>query len=100
MAHTGWRIFGGTSEATPLFAAVIALADQAAGHRVANVDETLYRLAAAHCATESGIVDVATGDNNFQTVAGYSAAPGYDLASGLGTFDATDVVRALAHQSG
>ncbi len=98
-AHTGWRIFGGTSEATPLFAAVIALADQAAGHRVANVDETLYRLAATRCATDSGIVDITNGDNNYQTIAGYSAAPGYDLASGLGTFDAAALVRALAHQS-
>ena len=97
-AHTGWRIFGGTSEATPLFSAVIALADQAAGHRVANVDQTLYRLAAHH-SDESGIVDVTSGDNNYQTVAGSSAVPGYDLASGLGTFDAAALVRALAHRS-
>jgi hypothetical protein len=37
-------------------------------------------------------------DGKTYTVPGYSAAPGYDLASGLGTFDANAFVRALARK--
>ncbi len=41
---TGWDVTGGTSEASPLFSGIVALADQAAGHRVGNVNEALYAL--------------------------------------------------------
>ena len=53
------------------------------------------------------LVDVTTGDNSFgpfmnsdgntYTLVGYPALPGYDLASGLGTLDASKFVPALAH---
>jgi len=36
-------------------------------------------------------------DGNTYTVVGYPALPGYDLASGLGTLDASKFVPALAH---
>jgi len=44
----------------------------------------------------SRIVDVTSGDNSFNGVTGYSAGPGYDLASGLGTINGGVFVRALA----
>src|SRR5581483_11235844 len=59
-APTGWSPSCGTSEATPLFAGIVALADQVAGHRIGLVNPALYRLAAAHA---PGIVDVTTGNN-------------------------------------
>jgi hypothetical protein len=34
-------------------------------------------------------------DGNTYTVTGYSAGPGYDLVTGLGTLDAAKFVRAL-----
>ncbi|MGW6263379.1 S53 family peptidase [Streptomyces sp. NPDC055085] len=98
-AATGWDVSGGTSESTPLFAGVIALADQVAGHRVGNVHHALYRLYAQH-AKSTGIVDVSDGtDNSYEGVPGYKAVTGYDLATGVGTVDASRFVPALAKAS-
>ena len=40
--------------------------------------------------------DVTVGNNTFGGVTGYNAAPAFDMASGLGTIDATQLVRELA----
>jgi subtilase family serine protease len=94
----GWQLIGGTSEATPIFAAVVALADQLAGHRLGWINPALYTLGelSRRGNRSTGIVDVTTGNNTFGGVTGYSAAPGYDLASGWGTIDADTFVHALA----
>lgn len=92
----GWDVYGGTSEATPLFSGIVALADQAGGHRVGNIQKALYALY-AHRAKANGIVDVNDGTNNsFEGVTGYKAVNGYDLATGVGTIDALKFVPALA----
>ncbi|GGN07544.1 S53 family peptidase [Streptomyces fuscichromogenes] len=94
----GWDVSGGTSEATPLFSGIVALADQAAGHRLGNIQQALYDLAAHH-AKSNGIVDVNDGTNNtYEGVTGYQAVNGYDLATGVGTVDALRFVPALAKQ--
>jgi subtilase family serine protease len=90
---TGWTVAGGTSEAAPLFAGMVALAAQRAKHPLGLINPALYRLATR---PNSGIVDVASGDNSFGDVTGYTAGPGYDLATGLGTIDAARFVPALA----
>jgi subtilase family serine protease len=100
-APEGWSPDCGTSEATPLFAGVVALADQMAGHSLGLINPALYRLAAAH---KPGIVDVTSGNNTVsftqhgreQTVTGFTARPGYDLATGLGTVNASYLVPELA----
>jgi subtilase family serine protease len=92
-ADAGWTVAGGTSEAAPLFAGMVALAAQRAGHPLGAINPALYRLATRPA---SGIVDVAAGDNSHADVTGYSAKPGYDLATGLGTIDASRFVPALA----
>jgi subtilase family serine protease len=94
----GWELVGGTSEATPIFAGVVALADQLAGHRLGWINPDLYSLGAlsTHTSLPTGIVDVTAGNNSFAGVTGFSAAPGYDLASGWGTIDAYTFVHALA----
>jgi subtilase family serine protease len=97
----GWYPTCGTSEATPEFAGIVALADQVAGHPLGAINRYLYQLSARHA---PGIVDVVTGDNTVSfrqggklyTVQGFSARPGYDLASGVGTVNAPDFVRELA----
>ncbi|MFF4505434.1 S8 family serine peptidase [Streptomyces sp. NPDC001401] len=95
----GWDVSGGTSEATPLFSGIVALADQAAGHRVGNIQKALYGLY-AHNAKANGVVDVNDGTNNsYQGVTGYKAVNGYDLATGVGTVDALKFVPALAKAS-
>jgi subtilase family serine protease len=96
----GWEILGGTSEATPIFAGIVALASQKAGHPLGNIDTALYRLGAQsrlkNGPSATGIVDVTSGTNTFGNVTGYPARPGYDLASGWGTIDAARFVPALA----
>jgi subtilase family serine protease len=103
-----WHLVGGTSEASPLFAGVVAIADQAAGQRLGWLNPTLYQLPDE--GSHSGIVDVTSGNNTYvfcsaacgtaaevdTTVPGFAAGPGYDMASGLGTVDAARFVRALA----
>ncbi|MFF9182625.1 S53 family peptidase [Streptomyces misionensis] len=93
----GWDVYGGTSEASPLFSGVVALADQVAGHRVGDINAALYSLA-KHKGT--GIVDVNDGtDNSYEGVTGYKAVNGYDMATGVGTVDAPAFVAALAKAS-
>ncbi|RLU87503.1 protease [Streptomyces griseocarneus] len=94
----GWDVTGGTSEAAPLFSGIVALADQAAGHRLGNINEALYSLYACH-SPATGIVDVNDGtDNSYQGVEGYKAVDGYDMATGVGTIDALRFVKALARE--
>jgi subtilase family serine protease len=96
-----YYIIGGTSEATPLLAGVIAVADQYAGHPLGLINPALYKIAATK--GETGIVDVTTGENTVTwvqnghtyTVPGYVARPGYDLSSGLGTIDGASFVPEL-----
>ncbi len=100
----GWYVVCGTSEATPLFAGIVALADQVAGHSLGLINPALYALSAAHA---PGLVDVTTGNNTVSflqptlvTVKGYQAGPGYDLASGVGTVNAALFVPELAQTAG
>ncbi|HTW04731.1 MAG TPA: S53 family peptidase [Streptosporangiaceae bacterium] len=105
----GWYPTCGTSEATPEFAGIVALADQAAGHPLGVITPYLYRLAARH---EPGIVDVASGNNTvsfrqrgaLHTVRGFRASRGYTLAAGVGTVNAfyfvPELARAAAHAGG
>ena len=98
----GWYPVCGTSEATPLFSGIVALADQVAHHRLGLINPYLYELSTAHA---PGIVDITQGsntvsfnrNNHLYTVEGFSAAPGYDLASGVGTINAAAFVPELAY---
>jgi kumamolisin len=101
----GWQNICGTSEATPLFAGVIALADQVARHPLGPINSALYRMAAA---SKSGIIDITIGNNTVTcqqngstyTAHGWNAMRGYDLSSGLGTVDAAVFVSRLAALAG
>jgi subtilase family serine protease len=93
-----WGLVAGTSEASPIFSGIVALAAQLAGHRLGDINPALYTLGALSQFTQlgTGLVDVTTGNNSFAGVTGFAAAPGYDMASGWGTVDANAFVRALA----
>ena len=92
-----WHIFGGTSEASPIFSGIVALADQVAHHRLGLLNPGLYPSArSASTSASTGIVDVTSGNNSFAGVTGFDAGTGYDLASGWGTIDAAKFVPALA----
>jgi subtilase family serine protease len=102
--RVGYHLVGGTSEASPEFAGLVAMADQVAGHDLGNINGRVYAL--SHVRNLAGEVDVTQGDNTFgpftnsdgttHTVVGFNAGPGYDLASGNGTVDAARFVPALA----
>lgn len=97
----GWLSLGGTSEATPIFSGLVAIADQLNGHQpLGMIDPALYAMKAAH---DPGIVSVTSGNNSvwftttgkLVTLPGYSAVPAYNLATGLGTVTATLFVHEL-----
>ncbi len=93
----GWHLIGGTSEASPIFSGIVALADQVARHRLGLLNPGLYLLGAlSKHSGSTGIVDVTSGNNSFAGVTGFDAGTGYDLASGWGTIDAAKFVPALA----
>jgi subtilase family serine protease len=100
-----WQTICGTSLATPLFAGIVALADQVAGHSLGLINPAIYKMSAAH---DPGIVDITSGSNTTSvshggklvTVPGFSAGPGYDLVTGVGTVNAAYFVPELAKLAG
>jgi subtilase family serine protease len=92
----------GTSSSAPLWAGVIALADQEAGHPLGFVNPALYRIGRSR-AYHRAFHDVITGDNSVVTptavFTGYNAGPGWDPVTGLGSPDAQYLVPLLAHQA-
>jgi subtilase family serine protease len=79
-------IFGGTSAGSPQWAALTALADQAAGHRLGFLNPTLYQIASSPLYSLA-FHDITVGNNDWDVagVGGYAAHRGWDAASGLGT---------------
>jgi subtilase family serine protease len=99
-ADSTLTVVGGTSAGTPAFAGIVALLNQLAGTRQGNVNPKLYQLAAT---SSDAFHDITSGDNKVPCTAGstdcpnggqigYSAAAGYDLATGLGSIDAYRLV--------
>src|SRR6266498_1914568 len=84
-----WQDDYGAGEATPMFAGIVAIAAQLAGHRLGVINSALYSIAQRG---GGGIVDVTEAGNSFGDVSGYDAVDGYDLATGLGTVDAALLV--------
>lgn len=108
-------IVGGTSTSTPVFAGIVTLLNQSLGNTVAgtglgNINPTLYQLAQT---TPSVFHDVTTGSNIVPCQSGttgcpktapfqygYSAGPGYDQVTGLGSVDADLFVTHLSGKTG
>jgi large repetitive protein len=100
---------GGTSAASPSFAGIMAIIDQQTGERQGLANYVLYPLAAAenfgNCnssdrtnpATGSSCVfnDVTAGNNSVPGQAGFNAGTGYDLAAGLGSVNAANLIQAF-----
>lgn len=75
---TGWFELGGTSVGTPIWAAAIALANATRGSNLGPANDALY-----------GVVTTLTLGNDYNDITsgnnGYTAGPGYDMVTGLGT---------------
>jgi len=100
----GWYPSCGTSEATPEFAGIVALADQVAGHALGVINPTLYKLSAEKA---PGIVPVTSGNNTVTfvqngtttTIDGFDAQAGYSLVDGVGTVNGWYLAYELAGQT-
>jgi kumamolisin len=102
----GWGVGGGTSAATPLEAAIVALVlqQERRAHRppLGSLTPLLYQLARGP-GYSSIFFDITKGTSSRrpksapgQTPAGGAAQPGYDLATGLGSLDAAAFAGAVA----
>ena len=82
-----WQQVGGTSAATPTWAAIIAVANQMAGHPLGFINPALYQIATSS-KFASDFRDITSGDNSFSedkvNVRGYSAREGWDPLTGWG----------------
>ena len=101
----GLTAAGGTSFGAPTFAGIVAILNQATGSTgQGNVNPTLYAVAAS---TPNAFHDITSGNNivpcgagtpNCPTTGtlqyGFSAGPGYDQVTGLGTLDVNNLVAA------
>ena len=96
----------GTSAATPSFAGILAILNQYASSKgQGNINPNLYRLAQS---APSAFHDITTGNNVVPCVAGstdcatgslgFDAGPGYDLATGLGSIDVSNLVSSWSNQ--
>jgi subtilase family serine protease len=113
---------GGTSASSPAFAGIMALVNQKVGAPQGNANPVLYGLAAqqsdAACSSSASPAnscifnDITVGTNampclsgspncnvsnpadTFGILSGFSAGAGYDLATGLGSVNATNLVNA------
>ena len=97
-----WELDGGTSASTPLAAsafAIISAAQRAAGRPpLGPADGLLYTLDRTAPGT---IYDIVSGSNRYyRQIPGYSAKPGYDLASGLGVPQYGQLAAALPPPAG
>jgi uncharacterized repeat protein (TIGR03803 family) len=82
---------GGTSLASPMWAGLVAIADQARLlMNQSSLDGATQTLPTLYQLPATDFHDVTAGSN------GFTAGPGYDLASGLGTPAANQLVDALA----
>ena len=93
--NPGFGAASGTSAATPIWAGIAALADQAAGHRLGMLNTSLYRLSRGDDGSSRAFHDITTGNNSFHGVVGFSAAAGWDPVTGLGSPNVARIIHAL-----
>jgi subtilase family serine protease len=106
---SGWPIYvggqqtviGGTSAAAPLWAALLAIADQRAGHPLGFINPALYKLGLGSSYNQD-FRDVTLGNNSVPSVGiqGYSAVAGWDPVTGWGAPNATKLIPDLITATG
>ena len=97
---TGLENVFGTSAASPSFAGIMALVVQKTGSLQGNANSVLYSMAATQFAGGTAVFnDITSGNNSVPGVAGFSAAPGYDQATGWGSVNAANLVNTWNNNS-
>jgi len=97
--NTHGVVVAGTSAGPPQWAGIVALADQAAGHRLGSINKTLYHIGKSD-AYSTAFNDIASGNNSFMDIAGFEAAPGWDAVTGLGTPQVANLIPLLVDGQG
>ena len=96
------RNSGGTSASAPLWAGLIALADQYAGRNLGFVNPAIYRIGRS-AAYHEAFHDITTGNSTpafpGHTINGYTATPGWDAVTGWGSPNARALIPLLARYS-
>jgi subtilase family serine protease len=90
---------GGTSASAPIWAALMALADQYAGRHLGFINPAIYQIARSPHYNQA-FHDITTGNNSVQfpptTITGYQAGPGWDPVTGWGSPNAQVLIPLLA----
>jgi kumamolisin len=84
-------VFGGTSAVAPLWASLLVLINQNLGHPVGYVNPFFYEKLVTRSSTsvkEQGFDDITQGNNG-----AYSARPGWDACTGLGSPDGLKLLK-------
>ncbi|WP_249010607.1 protease pro-enzyme activation domain-containing protein [Conexibacter sp. DBS9H8] len=88
-----WAGVGGTSGSAPLWAAMFALADSVPGCQVGFANPVLYQIAGTkRYGTDFNDITVGSNDMGVSNGGYFNALTGYDMASGLGTPNAANLV--------
>jgi subtilase family serine protease len=100
-ASAGYTIseHGGTSASAPIWAGIIALADQRAGRHLGFVNSAIYKIARSPHYRQA-FHDITAGPSNkaefpHGTITGYRAGPGWDPVTGWGSPNANVLVPLL-----
>jgi subtilase family serine protease len=88
----GWFTVGGTSCSAPQWAGLIAIANQMAGRDLGFINPALYSIASNPAKYAADFFDVTVGNNQTSSIPGYSASPGWDAVTGLGTPNAANLI--------
>ncbi len=92
-SEDGFYFFGGTSEGSPQWAGITALANQAAGHALGYLNPSLYAIAGTG-AYNTDFHDITVGQNGLFGP-GFPAGSGYDDPTGLGTPNVSKLITQL-----
>ena len=88
----GWYVVGGTSAGSPQWAGLIAMADQIAGRDLGFINPALYQIAGNPAEYAADFHDVTVGNNQTSSIPGYSASPGWDAVTGLGSPNVANLI--------
>lgn len=93
-SNNGLYFFGGTSEGSPQWAAITALANEANGAPLGYLNPSLYALAAGS-SYSTNFHDVTVGQNAWFSEPGFPAKAGYDYPTGIGSPNVANLIFAL-----
>jgi len=93
-----YGVFGGTSAASPAWAGIVAVLNQAHGSPVGFLNSAIYQLGASSNYS-SAFHDITAGNNSDTAgqfgVDGFNAGTGYDLTTGWGTPNVTNFITSI-----